>query len=106
MNKSWIKFPDERGRGKEQKSFENTVGEKGEIAHNEQFLLLPHSVFYRFAELSAISSNSKLSSAKFLSLEKSKISRFGTRTKISLIHYTKQVIMKSVLSINPQNPCG
>ena len=100
MNKSWIKFPDERGRGKEQKSFENTVGEKGEIAHNEQFLLLPHSVFYRFAELSAISSNSKLSSAK------SKISRFGTRTKTSLIHYTKQVIMKSVLSINPQNPCG
>ena len=32
--------------------FENTVG-KGEIAHNEQFLLSP-SVFYPFEELSAI----------------------------------------------------
>ena len=30
------------------KSFENTVG-KGEIAHNEQFLL-SHSVFYWFGE--------------------------------------------------------
>ena len=34
------------------KSFENTVG-KGEIAHNEQFLLYP-SVFYPSEELSAI----------------------------------------------------
>ena len=34
------------------KSFENTVG-KGEIAHDEQFLLLPQC-FYRFVELYAI----------------------------------------------------
>ena len=27
---------------------------KVEIAHNEQFLLFPHSVFYPFGELSAI----------------------------------------------------
>ena len=33
-------------------SFENTVG-KGEIAHNEQFLLF-HSIFYWFKELYAI----------------------------------------------------
>ena len=34
------------------KSFENTVG-KGEIAHNEQFLLFPQC-FLSFGELSAI----------------------------------------------------
>ena len=34
------------------KSFENTVG-KGEIVHNEQFLLF-HSVLYPFGELSVI----------------------------------------------------
>ena len=31
-----------------------TPWEKGEIAHNEQFLLFPHSVFQPFGELSAI----------------------------------------------------
>ena len=35
------------------KSLENTVG-KIKIAHNKQFLLFPHSVFYWFWELSAI----------------------------------------------------
>ena len=34
------------------KSFENTMG-KGEIAHNEQFLLFPQC-FYLFEELSAV----------------------------------------------------
>ena len=34
------------------KSFENIIG-RGEIAHNEGFLLFP-SVFYPFGELSAI----------------------------------------------------
>ena len=35
------------------KSFENCVG-KGEIAHNEQFLLFPQCFFYPLEELSSI----------------------------------------------------
>ena len=50
------------------KSFENTVG-KGEIARN--------SVFYPSGELSAIFIDLKLSSAKYVSLEESKICRYG-----------------------------
>ena len=53
------------------KSFENTVG-KGEIARNEQFLLLP--VFSTCLEnFLLFSSNLKFSSTNFLSLEESKI---------------------------------
>ena len=59
-------------------SFENNV-RKGEIAHNEQFLL-SHSVFYSFVELGAMvpfPSNLKLSSANTSGLEESKICSFG-----------------------------
>ena len=61
------------------KSFEKTEG-KGEIAHNEQFLLfpqcfLPSRITYRhFHQI-------KLSSAKYLSLEESEISRLGKGIK-------------------------
>ena len=46
------------------KAFENTVG-KGEIAHNEQFLItsnfsFSHNVFYLFGELAAIFIKSKI----------------------------------------------
>ena len=57
------------------KSFENTVG-KGEIAHNEQFLLFP--VFSNHLEnFLPFSSNLKLSSANPFSLEDSKICCLG-----------------------------
>ena len=57
----------------ENKRFENTVG-KGEIAHNEQFLLSP--VFStRLDKFLPFSSNLKLSSANSFSLEKSKFCR-------------------------------
>ena len=52
-------------------SFENTVG-KGEIAHNEQFLLFPQCFLPIWITLS-FSSNLKLSSANSFSLEESKI---------------------------------
>ena len=68
------------------KPFEYTVG-KGEIAHNQQFILfrIAHTAqfllfpqfFYLSGELYAISSNSKLSSANSFSLEESKIYRLG-----------------------------
>ena len=54
---------------------------KGEIARYKQFFSFSYSVFYPFRELSAISSNSKLSSAKSLSLEESKICRLGKLTR-------------------------
>ena len=57
------------------KSFENTEG-KGDIAHNKQFLLFPQS-FYLFRDLSAFSSNSKLSTANSLSLVEPKICCLG-----------------------------
>ena len=50
------------------KSFENTVG-KGEIAHKEQFLLFPHSVFYLFEELSAIFFKFKIVICKVFEVE-------------------------------------
>ena len=53
------------------KSVEHAV-RKGETIPYKQFPF-SHGVFYQFGELSAISSNMKLSSAKFLSLEGSKI---------------------------------
>ena len=56
-------------------SFENTVG-KGEIAHEEQFLLLP-KCFLPFWRTLPFSSNLKLSSANSLSLEESKICCLG-----------------------------
>ena len=57
----------------ENKPFENTVG-KGEIAHNEQFLLFP--VFSTcLGNFLSFSSNLKLSSANSFSLEESKICR-------------------------------
>ena len=59
------------------KSFENTAG-KGEIAHNEQFLLFPQCFLPIYRSL-------KLLSANCLSLEESKICHFGKglRPKIS-----------------------
>ena len=57
------------------KSFENTVG-KGEIAHNEQFLLFP--VFSTLLEnCTPFYSNLKLSSANVFSLEESNVCRLG-----------------------------
>ena len=57
-------------------SLENTVG-KGEIAHNEQFLLFL-TVFSTLLEnFLLFLSNLKLSSAKSLSLEACGIRRFG-----------------------------
>ena len=50
---------------------------KGEIAHEEQFLLFPTVFFYPFGELSAISSNLKFSTATSFSLEESKICCLG-----------------------------
>ena len=64
------------------KSFENTVG-KGEIAHNEQFLLF-HSVFYLFGELSAIFIKFEISSAKSFSLKESKICHFWKGLNLSM----------------------
>ena len=54
------------------KSFENTVGNE-EIAHHEQFLLFPESVFYPFYH----SDDLKLSSANSVGLEEPKICRLG-----------------------------
>ena len=56
-------------------SFENIVG-KGDITVMSNFSLY-HSVFNLFVELSACSSNLKLSSAKFFNLEKFKICCLG-----------------------------
>ena len=58
------------------KSFENTVG-KGEIAHNEQFLLFPLCFSIRLDNFLPFSSNLELSSANSFSLEGSKICRLG-----------------------------
>ena len=57
------------------KSFENTVG-KGEIGHNEQFLLVPMFSIHLGSFL-PFPSNFKLSSAKPFSLKVSKIGPFG-----------------------------
>ena len=62
------------------KSFESTVG-KGEIARNEQFLLFPQCFVPFRKTLLPFSSNSKLSSANFLSLEESKFYRLGKGSK-------------------------
>ena len=71
------------------KSFENTVG-KGEIAHNEQFLLYPiSSVFYPLGELFTILTHSKFSSTNSFSLEESKTSRYciaRVKSVLSLAH--------------------
>ena len=58
------------------KSFENTTG-KGEIARNEQFLLLPTVFSTYFGTFLPFSSNLKLSSANSFSLEESKVCRLG-----------------------------
>ena len=59
-------------------SFKNTVG-KGEIAHNEQFLLFP-TVFSTVMENSLpFSSNLKFSSANSFSLDESNICHLGKR---------------------------
>ena len=54
------------------KPFENTVG-KGEIARNEQFLLFPTVFSTPLDNFLPFSSNLKLSSANYFSLEESKI---------------------------------
>ena len=51
-----------------QKSFKNTVG-KGEIAHNEQFLLFPQCFSNHWENFLLFSSNMKLSSADSFNLE-------------------------------------
>ena len=56
-------------------SLENTVG-KGEIAHNQQFLLFPQCFSTKLGELSPLSSYLKLSSANF-NLEEYKIGYLG-----------------------------
>ena len=56
------------------KPFENTIG-KGEIAHDEQFLLFPHCFLSFWRTLVPSHSNLKLSSADSFSLEESKICR-------------------------------
>ena len=56
------------------KSFENTVG-KGEIAHDEQFLVLPQCFTNLENPLPFLTL--KLSSADSFILEKSKICRLG-----------------------------
>ena len=57
------------------KSFENTVG-KGDIAHNEQFLLFPQFSFHLESFL-PFSSNLKLSSANSFILERSQNCHMG-----------------------------
>ena len=54
------------------KSFENTM-RKGEIAHNEQFLLFPQCFLPIQKNFLPFSSNSKLSFANSFSLKESKI---------------------------------
>ena len=58
------------------KSFENPVG-KGEIARNKQFSSFPNVFYTRLDNFLPISSNLELSSAKYFSLEGSKICRLG-----------------------------
>ena len=55
---------------------ENTVG-KGEIAHNERFLLFPTMFSTLSEKFLPFSSNLKLSSANSFNLEESKICRLG-----------------------------
>ena len=57
------------------KSFENTVG-KGEIAHNEQFLLVP-LCFLSFCKTFIHFHQKKIKSAKSSGLEKSKACCLG-----------------------------
>ena len=61
------------------KSFKNTVG-KGEIAHNEEFLLFPQFSTH-FENFLQFSSNLKLSFANSLSLVESKIYCLGKVSK-------------------------
>ena len=58
------------------KSFKNTEG-KGEIAHNEQFLLFPQVFSTLLENFLPFSSNLKLFSASSFSLEESKICCLG-----------------------------
>ena len=58
------------------KFFESTVG-KGEIAHDEQFLLFPTLFSTHLENFLPFSSNLKLSSAESFRLEESKICRLG-----------------------------
>ena len=62
---------------------------KEEIARNEQFILFPQC-FQSFGELSAITSNLKLSSANSFSLEEFKICRLG-KDQISTNQKTKVI---------------
>ena len=58
------------------KSFENTLG-KGEIAHNEQFLLFPQCFLQVFEIFLLFSQNLKFSSANFFIEGESKICHLG-----------------------------
>ena len=72
------------------KSFENTV-EKGDIAHNEQFLLFPQCFLPIWRTFLPFSSNLKLSSANCVSLVKSTICCFGKLTLNSIdTNFTNQ----------------
>ena len=62
------------------KSFENTVG-KGEIAHNEQFLLFPRCFLPVWRTFLPFSLNLKLSSATSPDLEKFNICRLAAYNK-------------------------
>ena len=57
-------------------SFEKIVG-KGEIDRFEQFLLFPQCFLHVLKNFLPFSSNLKLSSVNFLSLEESKICHLG-----------------------------
>ena len=63
------------------KSFENTV-RKGEIGHNEQFLLFPQRFSTPFEELSAMTIKFKIVVCKLFELEESKICRLGKELKV------------------------
>ena len=62
--------------------FENSVG-KGEILHNEQFLLFSHSFLAIWRTFASFPSILKLSSAKSFRLEESKICRLRVKTIIA-----------------------
>ena len=79
--------------GLQYKSFVNTV-EKGEIGHNEQFLLFQH--FHP-----TFSSNSKLSAANSFSLEESEICRLGKGQPLP----KRQILDSSKLKQFADNNC-
>ena len=72
------------------KSFKNNVG-KGEIACDEQFLLIP-SVFYQFKKIVPFSSNLKLSSANSFKFGRDKKLSFGKDVK-KVVQLSKTCLM-------------